>query len=388
MDRDIKQSGGPTSGANIGAMIQYFKGTLILALITTVLLLALLLVGLRFGEVNGTQIGALLNNINGEVEVITSAGTHVYNGITKTFHVLDKTVQQVEMSQENDDELKIKTVDGSNVQLDLNIMYSIQLEPDAIRELLKDSGIGDSYKVKWIRDYGRSICRSAFGELTTEEFYDPAKRQEKAMKAMNELNSRLNPHSLMVIQVNPKNFRFYKEYEEKIREKKLADQSVEEEISKARAAEQVMERMRVEAQKEKEVEIQKVKGAMEELIVTANADAERVIEEAKAYAVSTSVGAEAELYTMQSKAEAILAKGKAEAEGYKKLSDAMKGEGGVNLVKLEYSKRLNTMTLTGQPFVVGGVTERFEHYEEPASRRGTASGAAAASGASSGKEGN
>ncbi len=373
MDRKSTQTNGGPPGTNLAAMFQYFKGTLILALVTAVLLLALLLVGLRFGEVDGTQVGALLNNINGEVEVITSAGTHLYNGITKTFHVLDKTVQQVEMSQQNDDELKIKTVDGSNVQLDLNIMYSIQLEPDAVRELLKDSGVGESYKVKWIRDYGRSICRSAFGELTTEDFYDPAKRQEKAMKAMDELNERLNPHSLMVIQVNPKNFRFYEEYEEKIREKKLADQSVEEEVSKARAAQQVMERMRVEAEKEKEVELQKVKGAMEELIVTANADAERVIEEAKAYAVNTRVGAEAELYTMQSKAEAVLAKSKAEAEGMKKLAQAMKGEGGINLVKMEYSKRLSSMKLTGQPFVVGGVTERFEHYEEPASRRGITS---------------
>ena len=351
-------------------MFQYFKGTLILALITIVLLLSILLVGLRFGEVNGTQVGALLDNINGEVEVITNAGTHVYNGITKTFHVLDKTVQQVEMSQDNDDELKIKTVDGSNVQLDLNVMYSIMLEPDSIRNLLKDSGVGESYKRKWIRDYGRSICRGAFGELTTEEFYDPAKRQEKALKAMDELNELLNPHSLTVIQVNPKNFRFYTEYEEKIKEKKLADQSVEEEISKARAASQVMERKRVEAQKEMEVEIQTIKGAMEELIVTANADAERVIEESRAYAVTTRVGAEAELYTMKAQADATLAKSRAEAEGLTMMAQALQGEGGLNLVKMEYAKRLATMKLTGQPFVVSGVTERFEHFEEPGSRRG------------------
>ena len=361
-------------------MFQYFKGTLILALITLVLLLSILLVGLRFGEVNGTQVGALLNNINGEVQVITNAGTHVYNGITKTFHVLDKTVQQVEMSQDNDDELKIKTVDGSNVQLDLNVMYSIMLEPDSIRSLLKDSGLGESYKRKWIRDYGRSICRGAFGELTTEEFYDPAKRQEKALKAMDELNELLNPHSLTVIQVNPKNFRFYTEYEEKIKEKKLADQSVEEEISKARAASQVMERKRVEAQKEMEVEIQTVKGAMEELIVTANADAERVIEESRAYAVTTRVGAEAELYTMKSQADAILAKSRAEAEGLTKMAEALKGEGGFNLVKMEYAKRLATMKLTGQPFVVSGVTERFEHFEEPGSRRGLSPAPAPAQG--------
>jgi regulator of protease activity HflC (stomatin/prohibitin superfamily) len=380
MARPSNSSESRPPGQNLAAMFQYFKGTLILALITLVLLLSILLVGLRFGEVNGTQVGALLNNINGEVQVITNAGTHVYNGITKTFHVLDKTVQQVEMSQDNDDELKIKTVDGSNVQLDLNVMYSIMLEPDSIRSLLKDSGLGESYKRKWIRDYGRSICRGAFGELTTEEFYDPAKRQEKALKAMDELNELLNPHSLTVIQVNPKNFRFYTEYEEKIKEKKLADQSVEEEISKARAASQVMERKRVEAQKEMEVEIQTVKGAMEELIVTANADAERVIEESRAYAVTTRVGAEAELYTMKSQADAILAKSRAEAEGLTKMAEALKGEGGLNLVKMEYAKRLATMKLTGQPFVVSGVTERFEHFEEPGSRRGLSPAPAPAQG--------
>lgn len=370
MARPSNSSESRPPGQNLAAMFQYFKGTLILALITIVLLLSILLVGLRFGEVNGTQVGALLNNINGEVEIINNAGTHVYNGITKTFHILDKTVQQVEMNQDNEDELKIKTVDGSNVQLDLNIMYSIMLDPDSIRELLKDSGLGESYKKKWIRDYGRSICRGAFGEMTTEEFYDPAKRQEKALKAMDELNALLNPHSLTVIQVNPKNFRFYTEYEEKIKEKKLADQSVEEEISKARAASQVMERKRVEAQKEMEVEIQTIKGAMEELIVTANADAERVVEQSRAYAVTTRVGAEAELYTMKSQADAILAKSRAEAEGLTKMAEALKGEGGLNLVKMEYAKRLASMKLTGQPFVISGTTERFEHFEEPGSRRG------------------
>ena len=119
---------------------------------------------------------------------------------------------------------------------------------------------------------------------------------------------------------------------------------------------------------------------MEELIVTANADAERVIEESRAYAVTTRVGAEAELYTMKSQADAILAKSRAEAEGLTKMAEALKGEGGLNLVKMEYAKRLATMKLTGQPFVVSGVTERFEHFEEPGSRRGLSPAPAPAQG--------
>ena len=45
-------------------------------------------------------------------------------------------------------------------------------------------------------------------------------------------------------------------------------------------------------------------------------------------------------------------------------ANALSGEGGWNIVKREYAKRLKEMTVRGQPFSVSGRTERFTHTEE------------------------
>lgn len=370
-----------------GPLMRYFRGPLISILVTVVLVLGFLLFSIRFGEVKGTEVGVLLNNLNGKVEVIDSAGTHIYNGITSTFYTLDKTRQTVEMvarpnrdGTRGGDYIKLKTVDGSNVDLDLTIQYEIVPTLDNIALIVRDSGTGDAYKEKWVRDYSRSICRNAFGELTNEGFYDAVSRNEKAVLALEELNRRLGPHGIKITNVIPGNFYFNEKYEQKIKEKKLADQSVEEEEAKARAAEQVMERMRVVADKEKDVALATFKGAMRELVVTAQAEAERAKKEADAYAVRVRIDAEAEFYRLKQDADAILATKKAEAEGIAQMAKALEGEGGLNLVKMEYAAKLKDMTITGQPFVIQSVTERFEHVEESRQPPRNTSGRRAAAG--------
>lgn len=347
---------------------QYFRVTLILVALTLVFVLGSVLYWFRFGEVSGTEVGLLLNSLTGEIEVIPTAGTKIYNGFTRKFYTLDKTVQELEMVQESargqrsgNDELKIKTQDGSNVRLDLTIQYQIDLSEDSIRNVLTESGPGDLFKKKWVRDYARSICRDSFGELTTEEFYDANKRGAKAIEARDELNRRLEPHGLRIISVIPENFRFYEEYEAKIREKKLADQEVEEQEAKARAAQESMLRMRVEATKAKEVAIQTFKGEMQELIIAAEAEAKKLIQETDAYVIKTKIGAEAEFFQMEKESGAIAATKKAEADGLIRMAEALEGEGGLNIVKMEYAARLSGMIITGQPFTISSQTERFAH---------------------------
>ena len=201
--------------------------------------------------------------------------------------------------------------------------------------------------------------------------------REKADKSRRELNARLEKHGLIITSVIPGAFQFYKEYESKINEKKLADQEVEEQKSKANAATQAQEHQRVEATKKKEVAIAEFAGSMKELIVQADADAEKVMKEADAYAIEKQIGADAEYYQREKNAQAILATAKTEAEGLRKMAEALTGEGGVNIVKMEYARRLQTMTITGQPFVREGLTERFEHTQYPAAaspRRATTPG--------------
>ncbi|MEO0794788.1 MAG: SPFH domain-containing protein [Verrucomicrobiota bacterium] len=351
-----------------------FRGTIILALSAMLLLSIAMLFTIRVQKVSGTEVGVKVNNLNGDLTVVPESGTYIYNGFLNSFHLLDTTVQRLEMTADSGrgdraarDDLRIKTIDGSDVFLDLTINY--QMRRDRIEEVVKTSGLGDAYKVKWVRDYARSVSRTVFGEMTTEQFYDASVRNEKALKTELEMNELLQPFGVEVTRVIAEKFRFHPEYEDKIRAKKLADQEVEEQISKANAARQNQIFRTVEAEKKKDVFIASIEGGMRQLIVQAEAEANRQVKGAEAYAISTARGADAQYYQMEQNAKAILAQGSAEAEATEVMANALEGEGGRNLVKLAYASRLQSMNVTGQPYTISGETERFTHVQEGAASK-------------------
>ncbi len=322
---------------------------------------------IRIGRVSGEQVGLLLNKLNGKITVIEQSGVQIYNGITSEFYVLDRTLQTLEMIGE--DSLKIKTVDGSDVYVDLKVQYKIS--PDLADTVITTSGPGDQYKKKWTYDYVRSLCRNHLGELTTEEFYDSSMRNVKVLGAQQEAGARLSRFGILIDSiVIPQKPRFYKEYEAMIKKKKLADQAVLEERSKALAAKQRQIKLEVEKTNEKNVIIKKFEGDMRRKIIEAEAAGEKARKQADAQYDKLTIGAEAALYKMQKDAEGILARKTAEAQGILALKKALEGEGGRNMVMLEYARRLKNITFIGQPFTIQGHTERFEHLTPAAAGRG------------------
>ena len=340
--------------------------TTILMGLAVILFIAFVAANIRIARVAGSEIGIKINDISGAIDVVSESGTVIYNGLISSFYLIDTADQRLEMTADTQrgdrrqqDDLRIKTIDGSDVYVDLTINYGVSR--DKVDVVALTSGLGDAYKLKWVRDYSRSICRTVFGEMTTEEFYDASIREEKANQAREELNDLLNPFGLEVRKVIPEKFRFHQEYEEKIKAKKLADQEVEEQISKANAAQQDQIFRTVEATKKKEVFLATIDGQMEQLIVQASANADKSIKEAEAYAVGTIKGADAQYYGMEKNAEAITAKKAAEAEALEKLASAMAGEGGRNIVKMEYAQRLKQMNVSGQPYSIDQESERLIH---------------------------
>jgi regulator of protease activity HflC (stomatin/prohibitin superfamily) len=348
-----------------------FKGPLVLILLALIGLTVVLLRTARVQRVSGTEVGIKVNNVTGDITVIAESGTNIYNGLLNSFHLLDMTVQRLEMVSESGrgqrsgrDDLRIKTVDGSDVFLDLTINY--QLRRDMVEAVVTTSGLEDAYKYKWVRDYSRSVCRNVFGEMTTEEFYDASVRNVKAQKSMEELNVLLKPYGIEISSVIAEKFSFHKEYEERIRAKKLADQEVEEQISKANAARQNQIFREVEATKKKEVVIASYTGEMEKMIVEATANAERDIRQAEAYVIDTQLGADATFYQRDKNAQAILVKAQAEGEALTAMAQAYAGVGGVNLVKRAYADKIGSMKLSGQPFTIESKTERLSYQDEAA----------------------
>jgi regulator of protease activity HflC (stomatin/prohibitin superfamily) len=351
--------------------LQRFRGSFALLLIALAVLTIFLMVNFRVQRVSGTEVGIKVNNVTGDITVIAESGTNIYNGLLNSFHLLDMTVQRLEMvadpnrgERSNRDDLRIKTVDGSDVFLDLTINY--QLRRDMVEEVVTTSGLGDAYKYKWVRDYSRSVCRAVFGEMTTEEFYDASVRNDKAQEAMMELNELLKPYGIEISSVIAEKFSFHAEYEERIRAKKLADQEVEEQISKANAARQNQIFRVVEATKKKEVFLASYSGDMEKLIVEATANAQRDVLNAEAYVIDTQLGADATFYQRDKNSQAILVKAEAEGEALTALANAYEGIGGMNLVRRAYATKLGDMKITGQPFTVESKTERLSYQDEGA----------------------
>jgi hypothetical protein len=303
-------------------------------------------------------VGVLLNKVNGRLEVIAQSGVRIYNGITNEFYVLEKTLQTLDMTGQ--DSLKIKTIDGSDVYVALKVQYRIT--PEKANEVLSTSGPGGQYKIKWARDYVRSICRDHLGELTTEQFYDSSRRNAQIVKAKQEAKERLQRFGIQIDDiVIPQKPRFYAKYEELIKKKKLADQAVLEEQSKALAAVQIKETAKVDETAKKNVAVEQFRGEMQKKVIVAKAEAERVQRGADAYFKESTVGAEAEFYMLKQHAEATLARKKADAQGIEALKKALEGDGGRNMVKLEYAKKLKDLKISGQPYTVRSQTERFEH---------------------------
>ena len=159
----------------------------LLPIVAGVFAVILLLMAMRIGKIQADEVGVFVNNFSGEVEVTAQTGSTFYSGLWTDFYSIKKTEQTIEM--EGDDAVRIKTKDGSDVQLDVLITYRLTSSSAVIASaVIPECGAGkvtprrtsrrvtpqpmDAYRVKWIREYSRSIIRHVFGEMDTDDFYD------------------------------------------------------------------------------------------------------------------------------------------------------------------------------------------------------------------------
>jgi len=144
-------------------------------------------------------------------------------------------------------------------------------------------------------------------------------------------------------------YRYYREYAEKIQERRIADKEVEEQRQRGGAAKENQERVITEETKKLDVAVSRFRGQLYNMEIEAKANAEKIKQEGLAYLLKAKLDADAEYERLQKEAEAILAVKEAEAAGILALRDALEGEGGRNLVKLEYAKRLREAKIIGTP---------------------------------------
>ena len=325
--------------------------------IVPIILVAILIIGgrrLSWKEIKGDEVAVIINNITGKITTIDHAGAIVYYPFIQDLYILDKSEQSAPMTSANisaeypqGNPVILKTRDGGDVSLDLIIQY--RLISNMADNVVQNTGIGNTYKEKWIRDYAKTICRYEFGELEIGEFPEAEKRRQKTQEASDELDRLLNQHGIMMTSLNFIDYRYYREYAEKIQERRIADKEVQEQRSRGKAAKENQERVVTEETKKLDVAVSRFRGQLYNMEIDAKAEAAKVKQEGIAYLLKAKFDADAEYERLRREAEAILAVKEAEAAGILALRNALEGEGGRNLVKLEYAKRLREAKIIGTP---------------------------------------
>ncbi|MGE5308198.1 MAG: SPFH domain-containing protein [Deltaproteobacteria bacterium] len=203
----------------------------------------------------------------------------------------------------------IQTSDGFFVDVDVSILYRI-VDPYKVITTL---GPGRLFEDNGLIPKAEPKLKEALGEMTTEEFYNSPLRAKKALLAQQLLNQELNPKGIEVEQVLVRYFVYSDELQRNIEEKKLKDQMVFTNQSKARAA----------------TEEALVKKARQE----GEANVRVKLEEGKAYVMKKN--AEKDLYARTKRAEADLMVNLAEAKKTELANQAYQQRGADKLVGLK-----------------------------------------------------
>jgi len=282
---------------------------------------------------------ALVGEKGVENKVYPPGATYFFLPFINDWNTFDTKLQNLEMvydaksgDRRSRDDLLFKTIDGNDISLDVIIAYRI--DADKAPHILQNVAVSDqTLREKIVRTIARSKPRDIFGELTTEEFYVAEKRELQAQRAKEVLQGMLGPMGLIVERVLTKDYRFNKEYQKAIEDKKVADQQVQKNKSAQHAA--------LEEYKRK---LEEAKGEVNKMV----ADADGTYRKAKI---------EADVYYEQQKliAEAIRAEGIAEAKGIQEMNTALAGAGGEAFVKLRIAEALQGKRIMLLPVSEGGM---------------------------------
>ena len=126
----------------------------------------------------------------------------------------------------------IQTSDGFFVDVDVSVLYHI-VDP---YKVISTVGPGMLYEDNGIFPKVEPKLKEALGEMTTEEFYNSPLRVRKSDEAKKLLNDELRGKGIFVDHVLVRYFKYSEEIQKNIEEKKLKDQMVFTNQSKARAS--------------------------------------------------------------------------------------------------------------------------------------------------------
>jgi len=274
-----------------------------------------------YRSTGSTEVGIKIGKLFGADEVVAPGRTVLVIPVVHDWYIFDTKTQTVEMKDSKnareDDALDFKTRDGNDVSVDVTVLYHVDpaKAPHVLRHVARDV---DEVRDVLVRPLARSIPRDSLNELSSEEFYDSDLRAAKEEQALANLRRALDPYGLVCERVVLGNYRFHKNYQAAIDQKKVADQTVNKNRSAAEAA-----------IKEWERELETTKGVVGQLLATERGKAQQVTLQTDAYYEARKL-----------EADAIVSEKAARAQGITKMKEAMSGAGGRTMVKLRIAEAL------------------------------------------------
>lgn len=233
--------------------------------------------------------------------------------------------------------LQLTSADGDRVTMSAQVFYKIA-DGEAHR-LLRDSGPGGRYH-DIVRGLSQEAARIFLGRLATEQFYDQQTRETIRQELIGSLGERLAQRHLVLVDFLIEGVTFDSNYENLIKQKVIADQRVELERARARAAQQRgnVDRIRAETQVRVSRINQEAEAAITEITTASRLQVATLRNKAARYSAERQ--ADAELYRTRKQAEGQLLIQEAKAESQRLMNEALTGSGGQNVVALETARRI------------------------------------------------
>ncbi|HBG61719.1 MAG: hypothetical protein A2Y03_01885 [Omnitrophica WOR_2 bacterium GWF2_38_59] len=303
--------------------INNFIRTMFLPLLFMIMLL--IMVSNCFVYVKPNEFGIKQVNIGfktGIQSVVYETGLHFLMPMgIEVMHRFPRDIQVLELTNYTESASRgarrekaahIQTSDGFFVDVDVTILYQIT-DP---YKVITTIGPGRLFEDNAIIPKAEPKLKEALGEMTTEEFYNSPLREKKANNALVLLNKELNPKGIVVGHILVRYFRYSAELQRNIEEKKLKDQLVFTNQSKAKAS----------------TEEALVKKARQE----GEANIKVTLEQGKAYVMKKN--AEKDLYVRSKTAEADLMVNLADARKTELINMAYQNKGSDKLVGLKMAE--------------------------------------------------
>jgi regulator of protease activity HflC (stomatin/prohibitin superfamily) len=334
-----------------------------------IILLAVSAFGSCATSVSNTEVAIVVNNITGGTSILDNGGMvlHLPFGLSSVYKI-DKSQQvlQLTLAHRNKDYPKgdfvnIKTNDGSNVEMDIEVVYQLDSSRAVavFRELGPEGNIEDI-----LRGLTRSEVRSQLGELSTLEIAEALPRKARMDATEKRMKEYMDPLGIQVISINAKNFRFDAEYDKIIRERKEADQILTNQKDFQGTATEEGKRKIAEAQRDKETSLAQLKGDLDKSLLAAQGDATRIITRAEQQAYQLEREGEIALKSAEQESAALLSEGLRKAEAMEKLLAAYE-HGGEGLVKEQLMKLYSGITIRARPYSSSDRVDQFQNIRSP-----------------------